>query len=123
MKLRDGITKMRISESSISCDQFEIAESVSTYFAAIFTTEDRTQIPNRQGNKYKWDLFISKIKMKRLLNSLEQQKCQCPDGIYPAILKMLSRKLSYPLTIIFRESFKNSFFEDLKLANVTPIHK
>ena len=124
MKVRDDIPKMRINESSTSCDELEIVEALNAYFALIFTTEYRTHIPNLQENKYKRDIFISENRVEGLLSSLEQQKFQGSGDIHPAILKMLSRKLSYPLTIIFRESFKNSeVSEDWKLANVTPIHK
>ena len=63
-------------------------------------------------------------RVEGLLFFLEQQKSQGSDDIHPTILKMLSRKLSYPLIIIFIESFRNSeVSEDWKIANVTPIHK
>ena len=119
------MAKMRINESSTSCDELEIAEALNNNFASIFTTEDTTHISNLQEKKCKRYRFISKNRMERLLNFLEQNKSnKGQDDIYPVILQMLSCKLSHPFTIIFRESFKNSEVnEDWKLANVTPIHK
>ena len=73
VKLRADIAKMRINESSTSCDELEITEAFNTYFTAIFTTEDRAHIPNLQENEYKRDIFISENRVERLLNSLEQQ--------------------------------------------------
>ena len=59
MKARDAIEKMRINESSTSLNELQKAESFNNYFTSIFTTEDRTDIPNLQENKYKKDIFIS----------------------------------------------------------------
>ena len=52
MKVRDDITKMKINESSTSCDELELAESLNSYFPSIFTTKDRTHIPNLKENRY-----------------------------------------------------------------------
>ena len=124
MKVRDDITEMRINESITSCDELEVAEALNTYFVSIFTTEDRTHIPNLEENTYKRDIFISENRVERLLSSIEQQKSQGPYEIHLTILKILLRKLSYSLTIIFRENFRNfEVPEDWKLANLTPIHK
>ena len=86
---------MRISKSSTSCEKLEIEEGFNTYYASIFTTEDRTHIPNLQENKYKRDKFISENRVERLLSSLEQQKPQGPDGVFPVILEILSRKQEF----------------------------
>ena len=51
MKVRDGITKMRINENSTSCDELNVEEALNPYFASIFTTENKTHIPNLQENK------------------------------------------------------------------------
>ena len=74
MEVRDNITKMKINESCTSCGELDIAESFKTYFVSIFTTDDRTQNPYLQKNKYKKDIFISENRVERLLSSLEQQK-------------------------------------------------
>ena len=57
--------KMRINESSTSCDELDIAEALNlfrtlflTYFVSIFTTYDRTHIPNLQEKKYKRDIVM-----------------------------------------------------------------
>ena len=43
----DYIAKMRINESSPSCDELETAETLHTHFASIFIAEDRTDISRK----------------------------------------------------------------------------
>ena len=75
MKVRDDISEMRINGSSTSCDELEIAKALNTYSVSIFTTENRTNIPNLQKKKkYKRDIFVFEDRMERPLSSLEQQK-------------------------------------------------
>ena len=64
MKVRDDITKMRINESSNSCDELEIAEALNTYFVSIFTTEDRNNIPNLQKINTRGIYLFPKIEWK-----------------------------------------------------------
>ena len=89
------------------CDKLELVEALNTYFTSILTIEDINYISNPQEKKYKRDVLISVKRVETLLSSLKQQNSQGPDDIHPAILKVLSSKLSFPLTIVFRKSFRN----------------
>ena len=72
MKVGDGLAKVKINEMITSCNNMEKAETLNTYCTSIYTTEDRTDVPNLQENKYKRDLFISENIVERLRTSFGQ---------------------------------------------------
>ena len=56
--------------------------------------------------------------------SLNSNKAAGPDGIYPRVLKELSKELAVPLEIIFRMSAKDyTIPQDWKDGHVSPIFK
>ena len=74
------------------------------YFVSAFTSEDRSYIPALPQINNHREIFIGKKRFKEILRGLKQEKSQGPDGIHPAILKLLSRSIAKPVTIIFRRS-------------------
>ena len=61
----------------------------------------------RAYNSTLTDFEISRDDIEKKLMSLNWNKAAGPDGIYPRVLKELSKKLALPLEIIFRMSAKD----------------
>ena len=71
-----------------------------------------------------FDIDFSASRVKPLLDSLDINKAQGPDGINGAVLKNCSETLSYPLSILFNLVYNTGYIpQEWKVANVVPVHK
>ena len=67
---------------------------------------------------------FSPLKVKTKLDALDKNKSPGLDGIHPLILKKCSETLCYPISLIFKKSFKAGVLpSSWKYANVTPLFK
>ena len=70
------------------------------------------------------DFPISRDDIQKKLKSLNSNKASGPDGIYPRVLKELSKELAVPLEIVFRMSAKAyTLPQDWKDGHVSSIFK
>ena len=71
-----------------------------------------------------FDIDFSASRIKPLLDSLDINKAQGPDGINGAVLKNCSETLSYPLSILFNLVYNTGYIpQEWKVANVVPVYK
>ena len=114
---------MNVDNREIKEDS-QIAEALNTYFVSTLTSENESNIPNLPQIIENRTLLISEKRMEEILSGINQEKSEGPDGIHPAILKQISRKIARNVTIIFRRSLETGEIpKDWKRTNVTPIHK
>ena len=104
----------------------EKAKALNVFFVSVFTQEDNSVLPIfeiRAYNSTLTDFEISDDIEKKLM-LLNSNKAAGPDGIYPCVLKELSKELAVPLEIIFRMYAKDyTIPQDWKGGHVSPIFK
>ena len=62
--------------------------------------------------------------IEELLDKLKPASAPGPDGIWPRLLREISKQMAYPLSIVFQKSLDATEVpSDWKSANVTPIFK
>ena len=75
-------------------------------------------------NDSSFDIDFSAVRVKPLLDSVDINKVQGPDGINGSVLKNCSETLSYPLSILFNLVYNTGYIpQEWKVANVVPVHK
>ena len=71
-----------------------------------------------------FDIDFSAARVKPLLDSLDINKAQGPDGINGSVLKNCSETLSYSLSILFNLVYNTDYTpQEWKVANVVPVYK
>ena len=77
-----------------------------------------------EPSHYETNIDFSAARVKPLLDSLDINKAQGPDGINGSVLKNCSETLSYPLSILFNLVFNTGYIpQEWKVANVVPVYK
>ena len=62
--------------------------------------------------------------VKKTIDELPTKFSSSHDNVSNTLQKSLSESLTYPLTLIFNQSFEKGIFPDImKLAEVIPLHK
>ena len=75
-------------------------------------------------NDSSFDIDFSAARVKPLLDSLDINKAQGPDGINGSVLRNCSETLSYPLSILFNLVDNTGYIpQEWKVANVVPVYK
>ena len=124
-KSKSSIGPLKRANGDLITEEQEIAEELNTFFASVFTTEDKN-VPDKQMETVKTigEVIITERLVKEKIKSLKENSAAGPDGISPKLLKSAAEELVKPLTIIFRESMRTSEIpEDWRKAKVTPIYK
>ena len=103
------------------------AELFNKFFSDQFSAPSNYDIPiNYIGDKLS---IFSKFEISRssIIGFLRQQnpnKAPGPDGIHGYVLKNCAVSMSYPLFLIFNESFQTGYIpKQWKVANVVPVFK
>ena len=113
-------------DGSITETDQDKAETLNNFFSSVFTTEDKSNIPNfpTKTDKTITDINITTDEIKKALSSLNCTKSPGPDNIHPKILKELASELALPLKILFDKTLKTGKLpSSWKLAEVRPIFK
>ncbi|KAL8587806.1 hypothetical protein ACOMHN_021024 [Nucella lapillus] len=125
MKPKDKIANLLKSDKTLTESNQEKAEVLNSFFASVFTEEEKDNIPNfpQRTSEKLLTLEISTKDMEDKLKKLNPTKSEGPDGLHPRILKELAHELSYPLKILFDKSIKeNKIPTAWKQAEPIPIH-
>ena len=105
----------------------EKVEIWNEFFASVFTSEDKTNIPRLPDFRFATTLneaTIEKEEVMKELKSLKMDKSPGPDAIHPKVLNMCAGELAEPLTDLFRKSLcEGAVPVGWKQANITPIYK
>ena len=129
VKLKVPITvgNLKGRNGTVAQSDKENAEALNNFFASVFTQEDTSALPIFAMRHYNYPLTefsISRGNIQKKVMPLNSNKAAGPDGIYPRVLKELSREFAVPLEIIFRMSAKSyTLPQDWKDGHVSPIFK
>lgn len=119
MIIHNDITYINLSDiTNIFNDYFININDNDNYLNSNKTT-NRTNIMN--------SIYLtptSEDEIDRIITNLQNTNSVGYDNINTNILKIVSKKISYPLTHIINQSLENGIFPDrLKLSVVKPLHK
>ena len=106
-KSKSSIGPLKRANGDLITEEQEIAEELNTFFASVFTTEDKN-VPDKQMETVKTigEVIITERLVKEKIKNLKENSAAGPDGISPKLLKSAAEELVKPLTIIFRESMR-----------------
>ena len=83
----------------------EKAEVLADYFSSVFTNEPQGPTPTLQGLKTPEqemeEIKVTQDDVQKILQKLKTDKAQGPDGMHPYFLKVTSKEVVLPLSIIF----------------------
>jgi ribonucleases P/MRP protein subunit RPP40 len=129
-------TKARVgplkdSTGKIVTEDQVAADIMNSYFASVFTVEDRNNIPEPEGNL---NCELESLKLKEIkvteaeviskLDNLKVDKSAGPDDIHAKLLFELRSELTGPLTHIFNVSLQSGEVpQDWRDASVAPLFK
>ena len=67
---------------------------------------------------------VSQQEVKKTINELPNKSSSGHDNISNIMLKSLNESITYPLTLLFNQSFSTGTFPNImKVAEVIPLHK
>ena len=106
-----------------------MANIFNTTFASVFEPGGEENVePEQVFCPYKHDelsnITITPAVVLKKLQNLKAHSAPGADGIHPKLLKVCSRELSVPLTIIFQKSMNEGTLPNAwKCTNITPLYK
>ena len=100
------------------------ANLFNDYFRKQFSDPSNYDININFLNDCNFDVDFSVSRIKLILNNLDINKAQGPDGINGTILKHCSESLAYPLSKIFKLTYNVGCLPcEWKTSNIVPVHK
>jgi hypothetical protein len=110
-RTKDRVGPLKDSAGNLVVDDREAACLLNKHFATVFTTEDRTMIPDPiqmfKGIVVQEGVLgikISRGMVEKKLVELKVSKCPGLDGIHPKMLFELRKEISEPLAKLFNDS-------------------
>ena len=102
-------------------------DCLNKYFTSITNIDDsNTQLPPFEAKTLNnlTDISCTANEVETLINLLNPNKATGPDDISNRMLKLVSKEVSTPLSILFNKSFnEGNFAMKWKESNVLPLHK
>ena len=127
LKTKPRIGDLRDASGGIESEAGGKANLLNTFFASVFTREDRVGQPSlstRAITSHLSDILISPDAVAGKLLSLSPSSAPGPDDLHPRILREASQSLAVPLAHLFRRSLDTGRVpRDWTLARVVPILK
>ena len=127
LKYRDKIPELEVSAGKTTTNDKDAASLLNNYFVSVFTRESEVNFtvnPIPTPIEISGRPVITTEVIERHLNKLNDEKSAGADDLPPIVLKKISKKIAYPLKMLFEKSLiSGEIPEDWKCANVTPIHK
>ena len=128
--VKSSIKALKDSQGKLINTNEEIADLLNKTFQDVFVREDDISLEsldlpnNRTNNQINFDLYPDSITFEEVsirLKDLDISKAIGPDLIHPIVLKNCSDGLVEPLTLIYRESIKQSELPlQWKSSNIIP---
>ena len=127
-KSKSGINNLLKEDGTLTIDDQEKAERLSSQYKDTFTTEDLTNIPDFKQKSLLTDpllhITITRDQVNKKLKKLRVDKSPGIDGLHPRILKELADVIDSPLATIFQQSMDEGKLPSIwKHAQITPIYK
>ena len=107
-------------------DDLSIAESMNSYFSAVFTSESFTNFPvfNNVVNSKLLSIVCNANEISDILKNLNAYKSPGPDHLPPRVLKECAVEIAPSLCKLMNASFTTgSIPHAWKQADIVPIHK
>ena len=124
LKTRARIPTLNNPDGTFAVSDKEKAESLNSFFSSIFVDEDLANMPEIKyffiGEQLR---YVSRLR-SRCINqiNLDPGKSPGPDNWHPYFLKVLSKELSHPPSILYNKSIEEGPSQWLE-ACITAIHK
>ena len=103
------------------------ADILNSFFASVFTKEDKQNIPAMQDRPFHdplEDIDINMTRVTKIFQELKQNKSPGPDEIHNRVSYEIRDEIARPLTDLFRYSLDTGELpSNWKVANITPICK
>ena len=100
------------------------AELFNGFFHEQFSSASDYDVPIDFSNDSLFDIDFNIGTIRKLLNNVNSNKAQGPDGIHGTLLKKCACSLAYPLSKLFSMSYNlGQIPREWKMANVVPVHK
>lgn len=126
-RLRRQVTKVLKGDSGDVTDDREIAVKFQEYFLSVYRTDTGKQACTANTEAPCLPMLSTDVSVEETLQELKvlnTNKSMGPDGIHPAMLKILASMIAVPLTELFNRSLSEKTIpNDWKVATVVPIHK
>ena len=101
-----SIGPLKSQDGRMIVEESEIAREQNSFFAAVFTDEDLSNIPvkNLETNMNFCETELSESKIKIKIKNLKENSVAGPDGIGPKFLKATLNEIAKPLCLVFKKS-------------------
>ena len=108
-KVHSNVIALTKDDDSITCSDYETANSLNKFFSSVFTitNEPPINIPSlgdRSKGCYLDNISITHNDVLNELNRLKTNKCCGPDNCHPCVLKKVKDGLVLPLYLLFNKS-------------------
>ena len=125
---KEGVYELVNKEGKLTSDDEEKCILINDFFSSVFTQEDVTNVPiykcEKDINTPLENCIISLHDMELALNNLNPNKSPGPDNFHPKFLKLSSKTLALPFTLLFNKTLSEGCIpEEWKTAEVRPIFK
>ena len=126
-KVKHTIGGLLKSDSSMTADDNNTANTLNNFFGSVFTQENALDVPSFgtwHSESSLSTILITVEDIWKQLCGLKAYKSSGPDNCHPRVLLELKEGLVQPLFLIFSKSLKDGILPTMwKMATVTAIHK
>ena len=125
---KEGVAELVNKEGKLTSDDKEKCNIINDFFSTVFTHEDVSTVPvfnhDKPINTFLETCSITIQDMEKALNNLNSNKSPGPDNLHPKFLKLSSKSLAKPFTLLFNKTLSHGCIPDeWKIAEVRPIFK
>ena len=123
---RTGIGAIKNNQGELIVDDEMKADCFNTFFSSVFTRDNGNcpAVNSRSMGNRLCDITFSYDLVYKAIMSIKTKKSAGPDGLSSSFIKNVAEGVSYPLMLIFDQSFCSGKLPDIwKTAVVTPIFK
>ena len=119
------LTALNVDDVTLM-DDLEIAESMNSYFSAVFTSEDYGNFPaySKVMDSKLSTILCNTNEVSRLLRNLNPHKSPGPDHLSLRVLKECAIEIAQTFcSLLNRSFFAGEVPYAWKMANIVPVHK
>ena len=121
---KQQITKIRLSDGSVSDNPRDIADRLNLFYSSILRTSEKVEIDWFSHQGLIDDVEITETKVLGVINSIKTSNCRGPDQVSTRMLKLAPEYIVTPMTLLFRSVLKSGKLPKIwKVSVVNPIPK